>query len=389
MKIVFCSNFMNHHQENLSQEFYRLCDGEYYFLACEPIEQERLDMGYEDMNEKYDFIVRPYDNEQEKKRAKELIKNCDLLIFGSGDKKYLKMRMKLNLTTFEYTERIFKEKNNPLLFMRKVLGMYRYFGKYKKKSLYILCASAYTALDINRFFNFKNKCYKFGYFPKVQTYDIESILKNKKKNSLVWAGRMIDWKHPEIPVLIAKRLKEEGYSFALDMIGCGEMEKDLSNMIREHDLGDYVTLHGAVPHDKVRAYMENAEIFLFTSDFNEGWGAVLNEAMNSGCACVASHAIGSVPFMLRNKENGLIYKNGDLDDLYNKVKYLLNNPDISTKMGKEAYRTLEEDWNATVVAQRIVALYEQLSKGEKGDLFKSGPCSKAESLDNEWYIPGE
>lgn len=47
---------------------------------------------------------------------------------------------------------------------------------------------------------------------------------------------------------------------------------------------------------EVRSYMEKADIYLFTSDFNEGWGAVLNESMNSGCAVVASHAIGSVPF---------------------------------------------------------------------------------------------
>ena len=260
------------------------------------------------MNKKYDFIVRPYESKAERNRAKELVKKCDLLIFGSGDKKYLKMRMKLNRPAFEYCERIFKEKNKPLLFARKVLGMYRCFGKYIKKPLHILCASAYTAADINRFFEFKDKCYKFGYFPKVHIYDIESLLKKKKKNSLVWVGRMIDWKHPEIPVLIAKRLKKEDYSFHLDMVGCGEMEKELREMIEQYDLNDCITMHGAIPHDKVRSYMENAEIFLFTSDFNEGWGAVLNEAMNSGCACIASHALGSVPFLLRDKENGLIYK---------------------------------------------------------------------------------
>ena len=33
--------------------------------------------------------------------------------------------------------------------------------------------------------------------------------------------------------------------------------------------------------------MEQADIYLFTSDRNEGWGAVANEAMNSACAMVA------------------------------------------------------------------------------------------------------
>ena len=33
--------------------------------------------------------------------------------------------------------------------------------------------------------------------------------------------------------------------------------------------------------------------------------------MNSACAVVANSAIGSVPFLIKNKENGLIYENGN------------------------------------------------------------------------------
>jgi hypothetical protein len=37
-----------------------------------------------------------------------------------------------------------------------------------------------------------------------------------------------------------------------------------------------------MPPEEVRVHMEQSNIYLFTSDFGEGWGAVLNEAMNSG-----------------------------------------------------------------------------------------------------------
>lgn len=55
---------------------------------------------------------------------------------------------------------------------------------------------------------------------------------------------------------------------------------------------------------KVREHMEDADIFLFTSDYNGGRGAVLNESMNSGCMVAASHAIGSVPFLLEDGKRG-------------------------------------------------------------------------------------
>ena len=131
--------------------------------------------------------------------------------------------------------------------------------------------------------------------------------------------------------------------------------------------------------DMVREHMEAANIYLFTSDYNEGWGAVLNESMNSGCAVVASHAIGSVPFLIKHEENGLIYKNGNLQQLYECVKKLLEDSSLCDKIGKAAYITLSKVWNAKIAVDRIIKLSDSLLKGEKV-YFKDGPCSKAKII---------
>ena len=125
--------------------------------------------------------------------------------------------------------------------------------------------------------------------------------------------------------------------------------------------------------------MEAASIFLFTSDRNEGWGAVLNESMNSGCAVVACDAIGAVPFLMKDGENGLCYHSGNQNELYEKVKYLLENPQVCRKLGENAYDTMITMWNAEVAAERLVRLVECLQKGEDTP-FLHGPCSKAEIL---------
>ena len=137
--------------------------------------------------------------------------------------------------------------------------------------------------------------------------------------------------------------------------------------------------------DEVRGHMEKSEIFFFTSDRGEGWGAVLNESMNSACAVVASHAIGSVPFLIDNGENGLIYKDGDIDDLYKKIKGLLDNPEERKRLSKNAYLTMVNEWNANNAAQKFSVLSERVLNGEECiDLFESGVCSKAEVLKDNW-----
>jgi glycosyltransferase involved in cell wall biosynthesis len=142
---------------------------------------------------------------------------------------------------------------------------------------------------------------------------------------------------------------------------------------------------GSMPPEAVRDHMEAANIFLFTSDFNEGWGAVLNESMNSACAVVASHAIGSVPFLLEEGKNGYIYRNGDMDSLYGRVVTLIEQPELREQMGKEAYRTLAELWNADVAAERFLALAQTLLDSKSPNLFEEGPCSRARILKNWWY----
>ena len=170
------------------------------------------------------------------------------------------------------------------------------------------------------------------------------------------------------------------------MVGTGEMENTLKSMADSMNLNDYVTFTGPVQSDKVRGFMERAGIFLFTSDRQEGWGAVLNESMNSGCAVVASHAIGSVPFLMKNKANGLIYPSGKIEKMFEKVKYLLDNTDEQKRMGEAAYKTIVEEWNAEIAATRIIELSHKILNGEEyPDLYESGPCSKAEIVDDEWF----
>lgn len=381
MKIIFISNYYNHHQSAISEEFFRQTGGQYYFIQSEPMSNERKNMGWaqKDLPE---FVIESYKDKTTYKKCLDLINNADVVIMGSAPEKLIHKRIKSGKLVFRYSERIYKNWKNKLTLPLR-------FIKYhwaNSKNTYLLCASAYAAHDYALTGNFIGKAYKWGYFPAVKKYDdIDGLIKNKEGFSLLWAARFIDWKHPEIPILMAERLKKAGYKFKLNLIGNGVMEKQIAEMIKEKGLEDCVKMLGAMKPDEVRLHMEKSQIFLFTSDFNEGWGAVLNESMNSACAVVASHAIGSVPFLINDGENGFIYKNGDLDDLYNKVKFLLDNPERCKKIGVNAYKTLTSTWNAELAAERFLNLATKLLNNEDvNDLYSDGPCSKSEILKNNW-----
>lgn len=383
MKIVFVSNFYNHHQSELAKNLFRLTDGEYCFIETEPIEEERTKMGW---GEKVtpSYVKQSYTSAENYNECQSLIDSADVVIYGSAPESMIKNRLKSGKLIFKYSERMYKEGfkwyEQPLRFIKNNLR------GWSKKNHYLLCASAYSYADYQKTFNFTDRAFKWGYFPAVKNYNIEELVNDKDAALILWTARFIDWKHPEIPVLIAEKLKQAGYHFKLNLIGNGVMETEIAEMIKNKNLEDCVSMLGAMKPEEVRRHMEKSQIFLFTSDFNEGWGAVLNESMNSGCAVVASHAIGSVPYLIEDGKNGLIYKNGDIDDLCNKVKFLLDNPERCKELGVNAYKTLTSTWNAELAAERFLNLATKLLNNEDvNDLYSDGPCSKSEILKNNWY----
>ena len=374
--ITFFSNFINEHQIPFCEAMFKQTGGNFRFVATEPIWKERVAIGFKDRSDEFPFVVKSYENEESYQKALNLGLNSDVVIMGDAPDEFIEGRLKQNKLTFRYSERYFKEGRWRILDPRVFKARYKQDIRYRKKNLYMLCASAYTAPDCRFILSYPNKTYKWGYFPPVKKYeDLEKVINSKRPASLLWVGRFIDWKHPEAPLFVAKKLKDEGYKFTLNIIGGGELEEKIRQNIAKNGLDDCVKLLGTMSPEKVRENMEQSEIFLFTSDKNEGWGAVLNESMNSACAVVASRAIGSVPYLIQDGENGLIYKDGNLKDLYDKVKFLLDNEKERRGMGKNAYQTLTDTWNAEVAADRLIRLIESIKEG-KGTPLIDGPCSR-------------
>ena len=383
MKIAFVSNYFNHHQRPLSNALFDLTCGDYYFISTATMSEERKKMGYGEENIPA-YVKYTYTSEDEKEECQKIIDTADVVIIGSAPYSMIKTRLKKGLLTFIYTERTYK-KGVP--YLKLPLHFVRNFRKYIRfKNFYVLCASAYTPLDFSKTFSFVGKAYKWAYFTEVKKYDnIDDVISAKSKNSILWVARFVGLKHPEIAIEVARRLKADGYDFRLNMIGSGEREEYTRALVDSNGLSDCVKMLGSMKPTEVREHMENSEIFLFTSDKNEGWGAVLNESMNSACAVVANSAIGSVPFLIKDGENGYMYKDGDIDGLYNKVKQLLGDSENRKRMAKNAYLTMADEWNAENAAKKFVYICERITNGEyKPFPYEQGVCSKAKILKNNW-----
>lgn len=372
MQIVMVSNYLNHHQLPLCQAFLRR-GAAFAFVATEALAGYRSEMGYADLNHSCPFVINAYESPAEKARALDACRRCDVLILGEWRIEY-KRCVKPGCVVFVYSERIFKDsaysvKN--LLRYLKYLPTFRYSVR-----SYLLCAGAYTARDFRLLGQYRGRAYKWGYFPQVKPQDAPALLDKKDMRAIVWAGRFLDWKHPDTVIRMAERLKADGVPFSVTMIGDGDMRGELEAEISRKGLGSCVRLTGAMPPEAVRAQMERAGFYLFTSDRGEGWGAVLNEALNSCCVVFANEAAGSVPYLIRDGVNGYVYPDGDEDALYRRLRAAMDAPETQRPIALAANETMQSGWNADKAAERLLALSVALAAG-KDTPFDSGVCSRA------------
>lgn len=350
---------------------------EYTFVSTMPMERERIEMGW-GLNDEFSFELKAYESEENLKKAKQIALESDIVIIGSASDEFIIPRLNKNKVTFKYSERPYKNGITLNNFIRVIGGTWLHHGRFQKKELYMLCASSYTASDFAKLGCYKNKCFRWGYFPESLEYNIADLFKKKenKKLKLLWVGRLIKWKHPDVVLKIAQKLKEQGYQFQLNLIGDGEMRTELEEMRKKLDVSDCVSFLGNMPAFEVRKHMEQANIFMFTSDKREGWGAVLNESMNSACAVVANSEIGSVGFLIQDGVNGLIYHGGNEEELFNKVLTLVGDEALRKQLGQNAYHSIMDLWSAKVAATRLVKLCDLILKQDNPDRFAEGPCSK-------------
>ena len=347
--IAFVVSFISPHTLPLGRALSAY--SEVAFVNTMPLTEERRRMGYEVEDEKIK-VYNYFDNTDE---CSKIIDNAECVIFaGAFGFDIIKKRLLENKLTFIMHERIFKKGIIKMLDPR-VYELIRFCREAREKNVYLLSIGENSAKDFARLGFPKDKIFEFGYFPD------ENILTDKKLSDdicqIVWVGRMVDFKRPILALHAMRRLPSR---YKLTMIGSGKLENKVENYIKRHSVP--IDFKAQASHPEVIATMSSSHILLSTSDKGEGWGAVINEGMSSGCAVVCSDEIGCVNTLAR-RDNAVIFKSGSLSSLVDAIKTA---DEKYHQLSKKSLQTIKEEFNPTVAAERLFALINEGKEAECG-----------------------
>ncbi|MCR4650430.1 MAG: glycosyltransferase family 4 protein [Lachnospiraceae bacterium] len=397
-RIVMVSNYINHHQLPFCNAMYGRLGDNFIFIQTEPMEEERVRMGWQIREEDVPYLRLSYSDREE---AMRLIMDCDLLLAGWTEAEQMfRPRLKAGRLTLRVSERIYREGRWKFISPRGLIRKYMDHTRFRNSPAYLLCNGSYVAGDFNLIGAYPGKKYRFGYFPETRVFEDESELWEKKgifnrvkiehpeelpltppilydrPFEIVWAGRFMELKHPEYMIKLAADLVRAGFRFHIHMIGDGELKSRMEEYAEAELVAEYITMYGYKSPEEVRDIMENCHIHVFTSNRLEGWGAVVNEGMNAGLAEVVSGEAGCADYLIEDGVNGLIYRKDRYEDMRDRVISLMEDPEYMFRLGKAAYKTIVTEWNAETAADRVIAFYEGHTNG-RIDIPASGPMSEA------------
>ncbi len=373
-RIAILTNIPSHHWFPCGEALHRLLEDRFRMVFLDPVSPERLLLGWEDLGKGLSWVIRPWESERERLRMGECIRSFDAVIFGSIPADLVRGRILSGKLTFRYSERIFKRGFTfgfPWWFNR----LRRDYWPLDLPNHHLLASGAYCPGDFRKVGMFRNRIWRWGYFTGVP--ETRPLPRLGPELRLLWAGRMLDWKRVDLLLESARILRARGHSFRLDLIGDGPEKLRLQGLAGKYRLDGSVIFHPNTTPERVREAMRRAQVYLMPSNGREGWGAVVNEAMASGCCVVSSRGPGSAPWLIEHGKNGYLFEDSDLDGFCVLLESLLDNPERCGWIGLEAWKTMVSIWSPEQAAVRLVALVNGLLGNRPMPFFENGPCSKA------------
>jgi glycosyltransferase involved in cell wall biosynthesis len=167
-----------------------------------------------------------------------------------------------------------------------------------------------------------------------------------KFNRIISVGRLVRWKRVDLLIKAVDILYANFDDVELIIIGAGPEENKLKQLSTEMGLSEKVKFIGSI-YDPVML----GKYYLTSSVFVQpGMGGLaLNEAMCFGKPIICSICDGTEKKLVRQGYNGLYFKEGNENDLADKIKFLFSDPNLIKKMGVNSLSIIRTEVNINTI----------------------------------------
>ena len=180
---------------------------------------------------------------------------------------------------------------------------------------------------------------------------------NKNKFKIISVGNLTPSKGFDLLIKAVAKLIQQDYEIELHIFGDGREKNKLFKLIEVQKLTDSVIMHGRVENKIIRNLYSYFDAFVLPS-WSETFGIVYLEAMY--CKIPVIGVVGEgIDGVIIHKENGLLSRAKDLNDLIDNIKLLINDEVSNNSIIKEAYDLIKKKFLMSEIVKLIVDYYNE------------------------------
>lgn len=190
----------------------------------------------------------------------------------------------------------------------------------------------------------------------------DKTILDKENVNLLLAGRICSGKGQEEAIKAVEFLvKKEGLTnITLNIVGDGikgdTYFENIKKYVEEKSIGEYIKF---LPFVKELREMRNKCDIGLVCSRNEAFGRVTVETMLSKELVIGADT-GGTKELIDDKINGLLYCQGNFEDLAEKIKIAVNNPEMSRKIAEEGYNHAKEKFLIERNVDEIYRVYKKI-----------------------------
>ncbi|MBU0648131.1 glycosyltransferase [Patescibacteria group bacterium] len=183
-----------------------------------------------------------------------------------------------------------------------------------------------------------------------------------KHPSLIYVGRLKKYKRIDYLIRSLLRLIYKYPQLKLHIVGTGEEQKPLNDLVIRLGLVRHVEFHGYVSEELKVNLLSSSWLFV-TPSSHEGWGLSVLEAAACGTTAVGSNIPG-LRDCIQDQRTGLLFQPESIYDLSMCVDQILSNTGLRYKLEKEAVlHSINYKWSAS--ARKFIRLLDKTVRETK------------------------
>ncbi len=227
--------------------------------------------------------------------------------------------------------------------IHKMMGIY-------ERNIDVFIAPSEFLLNKFKEFKFRGNLTHLPYLVDIQQFQPCY----EPQNYFIYYGRLVDYKGVFTLLEAMKEIPDS----TLMIAGSGDVEDEMKEFIAENQL-DNVQMLGFVKTDQLIPLVQNAAFSIVPSEWYENYSMSVVESLGCGTPVVGSR-IGGIPEQVVDGWNGMLFEPGNAKSLAEKIRYLLDNPQETRQMGRNARSRIEEINDPARHYESIMGIYGAL-----------------------------